>query len=118
MIQEIGRADELGSGVRNISNYYLNYSNIKPVFEDADIFRCVIHINDRKSGQTGEEPQLTKSQLAVLNIIKDNPSVSRREIPSILQISPSAVQKHLTLLKQKTIIKRIGPDFGGHWQIL
>ena len=43
--------------------------------------------------------------------------IFREEIANILQISTSAVQKHIASLKQKDIIKRIGLDFGGHWQV-
>lgn len=35
-----------------------------------------------------------------------------------LKINPSAVQKHLNKLKQKGLLKRIGPDKGGYWEII
>ncbi len=129
VFKEIGRADELGSGVRNIFNFYHHYSLLKPVLEDADIFRCFINIDDlavknrakqaggQTGGQTGGQFDLSIAQVAVLNIIKTNNRASRTEISQILGISSSAVQKHIEKLKQKQIIERVGPDFGGYWKV-
>ncbi|MFA7493700.1 MAG: winged helix-turn-helix domain-containing protein [Proteiniphilum sp.] len=59
---------------------------------------------------------LTESQLAVFNLIKDNPSISYRKISEVININQSAVLKHLDVLKRKGIIKRIGGT-RGYWKI-
>ena len=46
VFKEIGRADELGSGVRNIFEYYQYYSKHKPILEEQDIFKCTVFIDD------------------------------------------------------------------------
>jgi ATP-dependent DNA helicase RecG len=35
-----------------------------------------------------------------------------------LGINVSAVQKQIENLKQKGILKRIGPKFGGNWEVI
>ena len=35
-----------------------------------------------------------------------------------LGINRSAISKHLKLMQTKGIIRRIGPDKGGHWEVL
>lgn len=42
IFREIGLADELGSGVRNITNYSEIYSGREPTFEDGEIFRATV----------------------------------------------------------------------------
>lgn len=42
IFREIGLADELGSGVRNITNYSEIYSGKEPVFEEGDIFKATV----------------------------------------------------------------------------
>jgi len=64
----------------------------------------------RKSGQ--------KRWSEVLELIRENPAVSRKELSEKLSINPSAVQKHIEKLKSDGFIKRIGGDRGGHWEIL
>jgi ATP-dependent DNA helicase RecG len=53
-----------------------------------------------------------------LSLIKENPAISRKEISVKLNINPSAVQKHIQRLKSEGIIKRIGGDRGGYWEII
>ena len=62
----------------------------------------------QKGGQTTEQ---------VLELIKANPNITRAELSSALDISPSAIQKHIDKLKG-TRIRRVGGDKGGHWEII
>jgi ATP-dependent DNA helicase RecG len=42
MFNEIGYADELGSGIRNTTRYTALYSGKIPIFEEGDVFRVII----------------------------------------------------------------------------
>lgn len=68
-------------------------------------------------GQIGGQIALSERQLEVLQIIKDNPTVTRKMLAKKLGINESAVQKHLEALKQNGIIKHVGKT-RGHWEIL
>jgi len=59
---------------------------------------------------------LTDRQKEILELIKANPSISRRNMAKELNINPSAVIKHLDALKQKGILQRIGGT-RGHWEV-
>jgi len=50
--------------------------------------------------------------------IKKNNTISAQYLADMLGITSRAVEKHLSMLKEKGIIKRIGPDKGGHWELL
>ncbi|MCL1936850.1 MAG: Fic family protein [Candidatus Azobacteroides sp.] len=63
----------------------------------------------RKGGQ--------KRWSEVLHLIKENPSISRKELSDKLDINPSAIQKHIQKLKSEGLIERIGGDKGGYWKI-
>ncbi|WP_439799793.1 winged helix-turn-helix transcriptional regulator [Treponema sp.] len=56
--------------------------------------------------------------MKILELIKKNPQVSRKELCDNLKINPSAVQKHIEKLKAQGIIKRSGGAKGGWWEIL
>ena len=68
-------------------------------------------------GRNGGQIALSERQLEVLQIIKDNPMVTRKALAGKLGINESAVQKHLETLKQNEIIKHIGKT-RGYWQVL
>jgi len=52
----------------------------------------------------------------LLEIVKNNPKISRNEISKQLGIAESAIQKHLTILKAQGILERINGT-RGYWKI-
>jgi len=52
-----------------------------------------------------------------LELIKENPKITRSELSDKLGINPSAIQRHIQKLKTEGIIERIGGDKGGYWKI-
>jgi ATP-dependent DNA helicase RecG len=56
--------------------------------------------------------------LAILNAIQQNPKVSAVEMASLLGISSRAVEKRLRSMRENDVIRRVGPDKGGHWEII
>ncbi|MBU1873587.1 winged helix-turn-helix transcriptional regulator, partial [bacterium] len=53
-----------------------------------------------------------------LNLIEQNNKISRKQLSDILNINPSAIQKHINKLKQKGLLKRVGSAKGGYWEII
>jgi len=53
-----------------------------------------------------------------LGLIKDNPSITRKEIAELVGINENGVKFHINNLKEKRFLKRIGPDRGGYWKVL
>ena len=61
---------------------------------------------------------ITEKQERVLELIEQNPHITRYELSDKLQINPSAIQKHINNLKKSGKIKRVGSDKGGYWEIV
>ena len=53
-LNEIGRADELGSGVRNLLKYSALYGGTKPELIEDDIFRVVVPLGKQAAEQVGK----------------------------------------------------------------
>ena len=51
-------------------------------------------------------------------MISENPNISMRALMQKLNLTEGSIRHHLFSLKKKGILKRIGPDKGGHWEIL
>jgi len=69
------------------------------------------------SGSIGGLIELTDRQLEVLSLIHENNKITKVGIAAKLNINVSAVLKHLLILKQKGVLKRIGGT-RGHWQVM
>ena len=60
---------------------------------------------------------LNNSQQKIILLMRNEPYISATEISKQIEISHRKVQDNIAKLKQKGIIKRIGPDKGGHWEV-
>ena len=54
----------------------------------------------------------------IIKILSNNPTTTVRELSEMLSLSRRGVEEQIKSLKQKGIIRRIGPDKGGHWQVI
>ena len=54
----------------------------------------------------------------IVKIIWKNPKVTAQSISKEVGIAPRNVQEHLKYLQKAGILRRVGPDKGGHWEVL
>ena len=72
--------------------------------------------NLSSSVKTGEKT--TRTVEKILKILSNTPSITVREMSEILGLSRRGVEEQIKSLKQKGVIRRIGPDKGGHWEVI
>lgn len=66
------------------------------------------------SARNGKKP---KSREIILNMLSKDGSLSAASLARRIGISPKAIEKHLANLKAAGLLRRIGPDKGGHWEV-
>ncbi|MCX6307460.1 MAG: Fic family protein [Bacteroidia bacterium] len=59
-----------------------------------------------------------KSREKIISLLAENSSLSASAIAEKLSLSPKAIEKHFSKLKAEGILRRIGPDKGGHWEVI
>ena len=110
--------DRWGRGIINIITALKEENLPFPEFEESGGYFRIrfrrVKVSERWSERWSE---LSEKQKDVLTAIKNNPKISRKELSLKLGINSSAIQKHLENLKEKGILKRIGPDKGGCWEV-
>lgn len=75
----------------------------------------------KKRSQGGQEKGGQKGDPIreyILEIMRNNPEVTRKELSAKVGRSESAIQKHIKYLKEHNIILRLGSDKKGLWKIL
>ena len=65
-----------------------------------------------------EEKSSQKSSQKILELIVQNPKITTTEMAETLGISRRAIAKQITNLKNNNLLRRIGPDKGGHWEVV
>ena len=65
----------------------------------------------------GGQKRWSEKAIKLLDLIKGNPTITRKELSDALGINPSAVQKHIDKLKNEGVISREGSDKKGVWKV-
>ena len=73
-----------------------------------------------KHNQINKIYETRKSQTSqkIIELIKENPNISTQEMADYIGIDRRNIARQIKKLQYKGIISRIGPDKGGHWEIL
>ena len=127
--KEIGRVDELGSGVRNTFKYCGIYTpGTNPEFIEDDIFRTIIPLKHNEHREITTTPKwlevrrkfgekFGESSEKIAKLIFENKNITISQMAESIGITERAVEKQLAKLKEDDIVVRIGPDKGGYWQL-
>ena len=67
----------------------------------------------KSSGKT-----VVKTVVKILEAIRSNPHVTSKELSSITGLSVRGIEWNLDKLKKAGDIQRVGPDKGGHWEVI
>ena len=143
IFKEANIIEKYGSGIRRIIESFRKYGLPAPKFRETGegflvtVFkgspqedspeRSEKRVGEKvgdpaKGSQTGSQRgsqrgSQTSSQKIVI-MMSGNSSVTIKELAENLHISTRAVKNHIKVLIDQGNIKRIGPDFGGHWEVL
>lgn len=53
-----------------------------------------------------------------MELISENPNITTMEMANKLGMARSGVAKQIAALQKENLIHRVGPDKGGHWEII
>ena len=64
------------------------------------------------------ETKLTERQHQILNLIKESPTITGRQMSETLSVSQRTIERDLSALQKKGVLKREGKDNDGVWVIV
>ena len=120
-LKELELTEGRSTGISKILKAMKVNGSLAPEFETDEgrtyfLIRLPIHLDAVK--EKGSEKTTQKTTQKILDLLRQNPSLSRREIAQILgNITKDGVKYQLNQLKKRGLISRIGPDKGGHWEV-
>ncbi len=87
-----------------------------------EVGRQFIVVFERKNVQPqrlveGLVDGLAENQRRILDILQQDAGISKRELSDNIGISTTAIDKNISVLKKKKLLRRIGPDKGGRWEV-
>ena len=129
--RNIGYADQLGSGVRNLFKYCNYYSGKDPQFTEGDIFRIIVPLDNQYSfdfeekktflretgGKTGGKTvrAFSEKEKAIVDCIAQQAEITAAQIASETNLSKRTVERILRNLKDEGVLRREGSRRQGSW---
>lgn len=130
--RNIGYADQLGSGVRNLFKYSRYYSGREPEFVEGDIFRILVPLGGeteeigfttqsatqsatQSTTQSATQSDQWEQIKAVMAVIRQNPEFSQRQVAEQLGLNPNTVKYYFRKLQEQGQLKRMGSSRKGKW---
>ena len=100
-----------------------SYTNNNGGKDGGDIVENVVgkELNDVEKNSDVVENVVENIENVVENIlasISKNSTISTKKLAAMCSLSERQVQRIMTKLKEQCVIRRIGPDKGGHWEII
>jgi len=112
--QQMGRAEELGSGIRNIRKYLPLYSaQTKLELIEDDTFKTILHFKLDAAPKTS-----VKTSVKIIELVMEKGTMTIPEIASKLNKTTRAIEMAIAKLKKEGKLERIGSDKGGYWKVI
>ena len=71
-----------------------------------------------ESSVKGSVKGSVKSSVKIIEMMKENPEITIPMIAEMLHKTTRAIEKSIAKLQSNGFVKRVGPDKGGHWEIM
>jgi ATP-dependent DNA helicase RecG len=127
VMAQLDYMEKRGSGLTRICNETKALEGyrdeLKPMFKSTPTqFQTTIfastdmnNVGDNVGEQMGSK--LTERQCNILNIIKESPTISGRQMSEMLSVSQRTIERDLSYLQNNGILKHEGRDNDGTWVI-
>lgn len=141
--RNIGLADRLGSGVRNMFKYASLYHGGLPQFLEQDIFRITVNfdefvseqetatvndknatvndknatVNSENATVNGEAATVNEHEFEILELISQEPQITYTAVAEHTGLHRATVARYIKTLAERRIIARKGADKNGYWEI-
>ena len=119
-MQQYKLVKEFGEGVDRMFREMAEAGNPDPEYKQVE-FMVKVRLNSALREETVEESReesREKSREKIMLMMKEHSGITQSELAESLKISVKAVEKHIKNLREHGIIRRVGPDKGGHWEVI
>ena len=114
------------SGIWKILNRLRENGIVRRIGSDRDgYWEIVEKVTQESSPETDGvgidekvNEKVNERQRLIISAIINNPHITQAELAKMLEISLVHVNKNMKKLQENGIIRRVGPDKGGHWEVI
>lgn len=117
VFREIGFADELGSGVKNLYKYSKAYGGSDPMIVEGEIFRIEVQTPSETTQKTAQKTTQKTTKEQVLELLSVDSKMTREDLAHEIGVSANTIKQHLANLQKEGKLERIGGRKDGEWKL-
>ena len=134
LFYRLDKVERIGMGIEQMKEAMALAGLKEPVFEMDGFFKAIFFRPKRedifplqKNEKTEKEPEVIqetgenareKTGEKIINLIKENPKITTKELADKTGVSIKGIEWNIKELKDKGLLRRIGADRGGHWEMV
>ena len=113
-----GFIESWGRGIQKIKSGFETAGLASPSFQTTmgGMMVSILRRGNPHEKTRGKTREKTREK--IVQLIRDNPTITMDQLAESLEVSVKGVEWQLNSLKRDNVIKRVGPDKGGHWEVL
>lgn len=110
-------------GVKRVQDMLRENGNKEAMFDVSKLTAFCVNVYsaeevDIKTTTQTTTQTLSETQLSILEYLHIHPMASRKEVAANMNMTENGIKYHIQKLQQKGFVKRVGADFGGHWEVV
>lgn len=123
LFQRIDYIEKMGTGIERIKLALKDAKVPQVRYEFNPVYiKAVFRRPKTSSGATAQEATQEAAQETtqekIMQLIRNNPSITRKDMADKTGLSPDGVKYHLTVLKKQERIKHTGATKKGKWEVI
>ena len=131
-LKELDMTEGRSTGIPTIQNELKENGSPRAIVvtdDDRTFFRITIPCHEAAGNIIADVAKMDTTQTAtqtttqtttqrIIEMMKANSEITIEELAATCEITRDGVNYHIRNLKKKNKIRRIGGDFGGHWEVI
>ena len=75
-------------------------------------------VTEKVNENVTENRNVTETSQKIIDLIKEDPYISTVKMADIIGIDRRNIARNIKKLQEQAIVRRVGPDKGGFWEII
>lgn len=123
LLHRIDYIEKIGTGISRIRQAVAEHSGVEVEIRYNEFFTVSFRAKAlRPTPVTGSVDSSVESSVEssvqILLLLADHPTMTIPKMAKQMNLTTRAVEKNIKKLQQQHKLKRVGPNKGGHWEVL
>jgi ATP-dependent DNA helicase RecG len=116
LVHRLDWVEKAGTGIKRIKDACKKQRIKTRIQASTNYFTITFYRNKQSSQNTAQETTQETTQ-EIINLIKQKPSITRKELAQKIGLSEDGIKYHLNQLKKKKILQHKGSTKKGYWEV-